>query len=199
MPDARTQDPLDLFQQWLADAQACKAIEEPTAMTLATIDELGLPDARIVLLKGCDARGVTFYTNLTSPKARQLEARPQAALCFHWMPLERQVRMAGPVVKVSDEEADAYFATRPRQSQIGAWASKQSQPLTGRFELERRVARFTAQFGLGPVVRPPFWSGFCLQPLRIEFWQKRPFRLHERRQYQRADLLSGWSCCRMYP
>jgi pyridoxamine 5'-phosphate oxidase len=198
MAISEVEDPIALFRQWLADAEGCTEVEEPTAMTLATVDENGEPDARVVLLKGCDEHGFVFYTNLTSPKARQLQAHPRAALCFHWAALGRQVRVSGAVEPVSDQEADAYFATRPRLSQIGAWASQQSQPLVGRFELETRIARFTAQFHVGPVPRPPFWSGFRLLPRRIEFWLKLPYRLHDRVQYVRSDQ-GPWHRRRLYP
>ena len=197
MAIADVPDPLVLFQQWLADARACKAIDEPTAMTLGTVDEAGYPAVRVVLLKGCDERGFVFYTNLHSPKARQLERHPRAALCFHWMPLERQIRVTGSVEPVSAAEADAYFASRPRLSQIGAWASSQSQPLAGRFELESRIARYTARFHVGKVPRPPFWSGFRLEPKDIEFWLKQPYRLHDRVRYARTD--HGWERQRLYP
>jgi pyridoxamine 5'-phosphate oxidase len=192
-------DPTMQLQKWLADAAACGAIEEPTAMTLATVDEHGLPDARIVLLKGVSEAGLTFYTNLGSAKAAQLRANPHAALCFHWAPLERQVRVRGAVSRVSDAEADAYFATRPRQSQIGAWASKQSQPLEERLELERRIARFAAKYALGAVPRPEFWSGFRVAPVSVEFWQKRAFRLHERQVFVRENTTSPWQSHWAYP
>ncbi len=192
-------DPTMQLQKWLADAADCGAIEEPTAMTLATVDEHGTPSARIVLLKGVSEAGLTFYTNLGSAKAAQLRANPHAALCFHWAPLERQVRVRGTVSRVSDAEADAYFATRPRQSQIGAWASKQSQPLEERLELERRIARFAAKYALGAVPRPEFWSGFRVAPVRVEFWQKRAFRLHERQVFVRENTASPWQSHWAYP
>jgi len=172
-------DPFALFHQWMEEAASTPAINDATAMTLATVDEAGMPCARIVLLKGLDERGFVFYTNKTSVKGRHLAAHPKAALCFHWMPLDKQVRVEGTVESVTDEEADAYFATRPRQSQIGAWASKQSQPYGERLELEKRLAKYTAKFGIGAVPRPPFWSGFRVLPTRIEFWLKQPFRLHD--------------------
>lgn len=190
-------DPIDLFGQWLSEAEACKAIAEPTAMTLATADADGAPYARIVLLKQVDAQGFTFYTNLGSPKAAQLRANPQAALCFYWMPLDKQVRVRGRVEPVSDAEADAYFDSRPRDSRIGAWASKQSQPLHGRFELEKRVAKYAARYAIGHVPRPEFWSGFRVVPSSIEFWLKQPYRLHERRLYTRAG--DGWDQVGLYP
>lgn len=190
-------DPIALFRQWLDDAAACKAIAEPTAMTLATADTDGLPYARIVLLKHVDVRGFTFYTNLGSAKVHQLHENPQAALCFYWMPLDRQVRVRGSVEPVSDAEADAYFDSRPRDSRIGAWASKQSQPLVGRFELEKRVAKYAARYALGHIPRPSFWSGFRVIPQAIEFWLKQPFRLHDRRLYTKAA--EGWTQTGLYP
>ncbi|HNR29606.1 MAG TPA: pyridoxamine 5'-phosphate oxidase [Candidatus Hydrogenedentes bacterium] len=198
MPIPFEDDPLVTFTAWFAEAQArTDAIPEPTAATLATVDALGMPDARIVLVKAADARGFLFYTNLESPKARQLDALPHAALCFYWGPLDRQVRIRGRIERVSDAEADAYFASRPKESQIGAWASKQSQPLVGRFELEKRVAIFAAKYAIGKVPRPEFWSGYRLVPEAIEFWLKRPYRLHERLLYTRTD--DGWDKQYLYP
>jgi len=199
MAAARDMEPIFLLQQWLRDAEASEAIAEPTAATLATVDEAGRPDARVVLVKGCDEAGLVFYTNLGSAKAHQLAAHPYATLCFYWMPLQRQVRVGGPVAPVSDAEADAYFATRPRTSQLGAWASKQSQPLEQWLELERRVAACAVRFGTGAVPRPPFWSGFRLTPLKVEFWQQRPFRLHERDRYDRTEAEQPWTHQRLYP
>ncbi|MBI2432228.1 MAG: pyridoxamine 5'-phosphate oxidase [Candidatus Hydrogenedentes bacterium] len=190
-------DPIVLFEEWCAEAHSCKAIAEPTAMTLATVDDSGMPAARVVLLKAYDGRGFVFYTNLSSPKVRQLDANPKAALCFYWMPLDKQIRVQGLVERVTDAEADAYFATRPRQSQIGAWASKQSQPYTERLELEKRLLKYTAKFGLGAVPRPPFWSGFRVVPETIEFWLKQPFRLHDRVLYTRHEDV--WTRTRVFP
>jgi len=166
-------------------------------MTLTTVDQAGDPAARIVLLKDCDERGFVFYTNLHSPKANHLQQHPHAALCFYWMPMERQVRVRGPVAPVSDEEADAYYHSRPRQSQIGAWASKQSQALEGRFELERRVAQVAARHPFGEIPRPPFWSGFRITPERIEFWKGHRFRLHDRIEYRRDG--EHWSGRYLFP
>lgn len=192
-------EPLTRFAEWLADAERSEP-NDPNAMALATVGADGAPSVRMVLLKGADARGFVFYTNLGSRKAAELRANPQAALCFHWKTLRRQVRVEGRIEEVGGEEADAYFATRARVSQLGAWASKQSQPLRGRFELEARVAKYTARFVVGAVPRPPFWSGFCVVPASIEFWEDRPFRLHMRHVYRRAaESPSGWAVEELYP
>jgi pyridoxamine 5'-phosphate oxidase len=193
-------DPIATFTQWFAEAQARQddAFHEPTSVTLCTVGADGAPDGRITLLKGVDDRGFVIYTNLGSKKAKDLTANPRAALVFYWMPLDRQVRVSGHVERVTDAEADAYFASRPKQSRIGAWASKQSQPLTGRLELEARVAKFAAKYALGAVPRPEFWSGFRIVPERIEFWQKQDYRLHERLEYRRDDA-GHWTSQNLYP
>ncbi len=191
-------DPFALFAEWLTAARA-KEPNDPNAMTLATVDAEGMPDARMVLLKDVDADGFVFYTNLESAKGRQLAATPRAALVFHWKSLRRQVRVRGAVAPVSAEEADAYFASRARDSQIGAWASAQSRPLEGRFALEKAAASLAVRFGLGAIPRPPFWSGFRLEPVAIEFWRDRPFRLHDRLVFSRPEPDSAWTSSRLYP
>jgi pyridoxamine 5'-phosphate oxidase len=193
-----TQDPFALFADWLSSARE-KEINDPNAMTLATVDADGMPDARMVLLKDFDADGFVFYTNLESAKGRQLGAAPRAALVFHWKSLRRQVRVRGVVAPVSAQEADAYFASRARDSQIGAWASAQSRPLEGRFALEKAAAGLALRFGLGAIERPPFWSGFRLSPLALEFWRDRPFRLHDRLRFRRPDAQAPWTSERLYP
>jgi pyridoxamine 5'-phosphate oxidase len=176
-------DPIALFQEWFAEAKA-KEKDDPTAMALGTSDASGRPAVRMVLLKGVDERGFVFYTNLDSPKARQLKERPQAALCFHWALLEKQVRVEGRVEAVSAEEADAYFASRPRLSQLGAWASQQSQPIAGRWVLEQAVAAVALRFPFGAVPRPDNWSGYRVIPEVVEFWHQRPFRHHDRQRFR---------------
>jgi pyridoxamine 5'-phosphate oxidase len=195
---ASADDPIALFREWFAEAERQEP-HDANAMTLATADAGGAPSARMVLLKGVEDGSFVFFTNFESRKGGELLANPQAALLFHWKSLGRQVRIEGPVAPVSDAEADAYFATRARTSRIGAWASQQSRPLAGRFELERRVAEFTAKFGIGDVPRPPHWSGFRVVPLRIEFWSQGNFRLHDRLEYRRAAADQPWSTQYLYP
>ncbi|WP_029006041.1 pyridoxamine 5'-phosphate oxidase [Azorhizobium doebereinerae] len=191
-------EPFRLFSEWLADAERSEP-NDPNAMMLATVDADGLPDARMVLLKGLDARGFVFFTNTESNKGRELATNPKAALVFHWKSLRRQVRVRGPVEQVTDAEADAYFATRPRLSQIGAWASQQSRPLEGRFALEAAVATTTARYAIGTVPRPPHWTGFRILPVAVEFWHDRPFRLHDRIVFSRPSAEDAWEKTRLYP
>ena len=189
-------DPIPLFSAWLGEAEAAEP-NDPNAMALATVDADGLPDVRMVLLKGHGADGFVFFTNVESAKGRELIASPKAAVCFHWKSLERQVRVRGPVAEVSPDEADAYFASRPRTSRIGAWASRQSRPLESRFALEKAVAAYTARYAAGEIPRPPYWSGFRLSPVEIEFWRAGAFRLHERVKFTRAG--AGWEKALLYP
>lgn len=168
-------------------------------MTLATVDSRGLPNARMVLLKGVDERGFVFYTNMDSQKGKELDAQPRAALVFYWKSSNRQVRVRGPVERVSEKEADTYFATRPKQAQIGAWASKQSSPLESRLAFEKAVALYATKYAIGEVPRPPNWSGYRIVPMSIEFWQERPFRLHDRIAFTRSQPDAAWSKTRLYP
>ncbi len=191
-------EPFDQFAEWLAEAEA-REPADANAVCLATVGADGLPSARMVLLKGHDRSGFVFYTNLESRKGLQLKENPACALCFHWKSLERQVRIEGEAQPVTTEEADAYFASRPRDSRIGAWASQQSRPLPDRLALEKAVARYAARYAVGPVPRPPYWSGFRVVPRRIEFWRQKPFRLHDRAVYHRLERDSGWRFERLYP
>jgi pyridoxamine 5'-phosphate oxidase len=190
--------PLELFYEWFDEAKLAEP-SDPNAMSLATVDEDGMPNVRMVLLKDYDGRGFVFYTNLESQKGIEILRNPKAAGCFHWKSLGRQIRLRGQVEQVDAAEADRYFATRPRDSRIGAWASKQSRPLESRFALEKSVAKYAARYAIGEVPRPPCWSGFRIVPLMIEFWHDRPFRLHNRLVFTRADRNEPWSSTRLYP
>ncbi len=197
-------DPFALFEAWLAEATRSEP-NDPNAMALATVDTDGLPNVRMVLLKGLDgpesgtSRGFVFYTNLESAKGRELSAAGKAALCFHWKSLRRQIRVRGRVTDVTDAEADTYFASRARGSRLGAWASAQSRPLESRFALEKAVARYTARYPVGEIPRPPHWSGFRITPSEIELWHDRPFRLHDRVVFRRPAPDQPWSRERLYP
>lgn len=189
-------DPLSVFRRWLDEARENEP-NDPTAMALATVAEDGMPAVRMVLLKDVSQHGFVFYTNFESRKGRHLLAHPKAGLLFHWKSLRRQVRIEGTVAQVEDAEADAYFESRPRDSRIGAWASAQSRPLAGRFELEKRVVEYGLKYAVGKVPRPPYWSGFRVAPRLIEFWQDGKFRLHDRLVYHREG--DGWRTERLYP
>jgi pyridoxamine 5'-phosphate oxidase len=191
-------EPFRLFAAWFAEAKKAEPVN-PDAMAVATVDAAGLPNVRMVLLKGFDQRGFVFYTNLGSVKAHEIDGAPKAALTFYWKTLQRQVRVRGNVEAVSAEEADAYFASRSRMAQIGAWASKQSSPLESRMAFEKAIARYAAKFAIGTVPRPPFWSGYRVMPQEIEFWQERLYRLHDRIAFTRADPAAPWSKARLYP
>jgi pyridoxamine 5'-phosphate oxidase len=200
---AAADEPFTLFEAWFADAKASE-LNDPNAMAVATVDASGAPNVRMVLLKGLDpadhaARGFVFYTNFESAKGVELLGARKAALNFHWKSLRRQVRVRGDVSVVGDAEADAYFATRPRGSRLGAWASQQSRPLESRFALEKAVAAVTARYPLGEIPRPPYWSGFRITPLAIEFWHDRPFRLHERVTFRRQKPGEAWAKQRLHP
>lgn len=191
-------EPFALFEAWLNEAIKSEP-NDPNAMALATVDSDGLPDVRMVLMKGFDTEGFVFYSHIASQKGRELAANPKVALLFHWKSLRRQVRIRGNVTPVSDTEADAYFATRPKQAQIGAWASKQSEALESRFAFEQAIAKVAARYVIGEVPRPPGWSGWRITPSRIEFWHDRPFRLHDRIEFRRDAAGRPWSKTRMYP
>ena len=190
------EEPFALFGEWFAEAVKSEP-NDPTAMALATVDAEGLPNVRMVLLKGFDPKGFVFYTNVESAKGREIEATGKAALCMHWKSLRRQIRARGLVTRVTEAEADAYFASRPRDSRIGAWASQQSRPLESRYALEKAVAYYAARHAIGEVPRPPYWTGFRIDPVSIEFWQDKPFRLHDRVHFQKAG--DGWEKTRLYP
>jgi len=191
-----TDEPWALFRAWMEEASRSEP-SDPNAMALATVDPEGLPNVRMVLLKSADPSGFVFYTNTESNKGRELLATRKAAFVIHWKSLRRQIRARGTVTLVSDEEADAYFGSRPRDSRIGAWASQQSRPLESRFALEKTVARYAAKHALGDIPRPPYWTGFRIAPVSMEFWQDRPFRLHDRIAFHRDG--EGWLKQRLYP
>ncbi|TCS06660.1 pyridoxamine 5'-phosphate oxidase [Rhizobium sp. BK418] len=193
-----SEEPFKLFGDWLKEAEASE-VNDPNAVALATVDEDGLPNVRMVLLKGFDINGFVFYTNFESQKGREILGQKKAAMCFHWKTLRRQVRVRGPVEIVTDAEADAYFATRARGSRIGAWASKQSRPLESRFALEKAVAEYTARYAIGEIPRPSYWSGFRIRPTSIEFWKDQKFRLHDRIEFRRPTPEGAWDKVRMYP
>ncbi len=191
-----TADPFDLFDTWMAQAEASE-LNDPNAMTVATTTKEGRPSARIVLLKSWDRHGFVFYTNLESRKSDEIAVNPYVALLFHWKSRKRQIRIEGRATQVSDAEADAYFETRPRLSRIGAWASDQSRPLADRRLLEQRLEQAIAKYAEAPVPRPPHWSGWCVTPEAIEFWEDRDFRLHDRAVFTRDG--EGWVAMRLYP
>jgi len=191
-------EPFALFASWLREAETTEP-NDPNAVALATVDKDGLPNVRMVLLKGFDSDGFVFYTNFESQKGQEILSQKKAAMCFHWKSLRRQVRLRGLVEVVSDKEADEYYKTRARGSRIGAWASKQSRPLEGRFALEKAVAEYTARYAIGDIPRPPYWSGFRIRPLSIEFWHDRQFRLHDRIEFRRDMPEGAWQKVRMYP
>ena len=195
---SQSNDPFGLFAAWLAEATASE-VNDPNGMALATVDSDGMPDVRMVLMKGFDEAGFVFYSNEQSAKGRQLHGNMKAALLFHWKSLRRQVRVRGPVEQVTAAEADAYYASRPRGSRIGAWASAQSRPLESKYALEMAVAKVTAKYPIGDIPRPPYWSGYRIKPVQMEFWHDRPFRLHERIAFRRDAPAGAWVKERLFP
>ncbi|RXT50473.1 pyridoxamine 5'-phosphate oxidase [Bosea sp. Tri-44] len=191
-------EPFALFESWLEEAKGSEP-NDPNGMALSTVDADGLPNVRMVLLNGRSPEGFVFYTNTQSQKGEELDGQPKAAALFHWKSLRRQIRIRGPVSRVSDAEADAYFQSRPRDSRIGAWASQQSRPLESRFALEKAVASYALKFGVGEVPRPPHWTGFRIVPVYIEFWRDGAFRLHDRVVFRRTAPGEAWTKTRLYP
>jgi pyridoxamine 5'-phosphate oxidase len=191
-------DPFALFARWMAEAEKSEP-NDPNAIALATVDAGGRPNVRMVLLKGWDRDGFVFYSNKESAKGSEIFAHPHAAFCLHWKSLRRQIRVRGSVSEVSAREADDYFASRPRDSQIGAWASAQSRPMESRFHFEKEIARYAARYGLGKVPRPGYWTGFRIAPFEIEFWRDKPFRLHDRLVYRRETPAQPWTSARLFP
>lgn len=194
----QAEDPFPLFDEWLAEAARSEP-NDPNGMALATVDADGLPNVRMVLLKGHDRDGFVFYTNTQSQKGEELTGQEKAAALFHWKSLRRQVRIRGPVSRVTEAEADAYFRSRPRDSRIGAWASQQSRPLESRFALEKAVASYALKFGVGEIPRPDYWTGFRIEPIYIEFWRDGAFRLHDRVVFRRETADAPWTRARLYP
>jgi len=192
-------EPFSQFDKWFSEAREKEPVN-PNAMALSTADESGFPNVRMVLMKGFDEAGFVFYTNSGSAKGTELGANPRASICFYWKALQRQVRVKGLISEVTAEEADAYFATRPKDAQIGAWASHQSHAMSGRFDLEKEVARFAAKYALSKVPRPSFWRGYRLAPLEMEFWTEKPFRLHDRQVYRRTQHdADEWVLSKLFP
>jgi pyridoxamine 5'-phosphate oxidase len=196
--DQSAVEPMKKFAQWLADAEKSEP-NDPSAMALATVDGEGMPNCRMVLMRRHDPRGIVFFTNFESQKGEEILSAGKAAACFHWKSLRKSVRFRGMTEIVSEEEADEYFFSRPRGSRIGAWASKQSRPLENRYALEKEVAIHAAKFGTAAIPRPPYWSGFRIRPLSIEFWSDGMFRLHDRIRYDRTSLDGEFETSRLYP